>query len=330
MRTTLILTQRDVQRLVDMRVALRVVAESFKAQARGQTVMPPKLYLPLPHQSDFRAMPAYLAHPPACGIKWVNVHPRNRVKGLPTVMATIVLNDPATGYPLAIMDGLAITGLRTGAAAGVATQVLARPDATIVGLVGCGAQALYQLQALQAVRRLAQVRVWGYRRGESQRFCARAQRWITARLMPARTIEACVRGARIVTTITTSRQPLVMRAWVAPGAHLNAVGADAAGKQELDPKILRDARVIVDDREQALHGGELNVPIAKGLISPRIIRGTVGDVLLGRVKGRVSPSELTVFDSTGLAIHDIALAHTAYRLARRLHLGRSLNLFSHV
>ena len=120
--TTLLLTEREIARLIDMRTAIRVTREAFTALARGEAVMPAPVYLPLPHQSDFRAMPAYLRRPNACGIKWVNVHPHNRARGLPTVMAVIVLNDPATGVPLAIMDGLLITKWRTAAAGAVAAH----------------------------------------------------------------------------------------------------------------------------------------------------------------------------------------------------------------
>src|SRR3989338_3360221 len=147
MQDTLILTQRDVARLVDIRTAIRTTREAFKAMARGETVMPPKIYLPLSRGSDFRAMPAYLRHPPACGVKWVNVHPHNRARGLPTVMAVIVLNDPATGE--------------------------ARPESRTVGLIGCGAQADAQVAALAALFRLRRVRVWGAFAGEAPRFCAR-------------------------------------------------------------------------------------------------------------------------------------------------------------
>ena len=326
-RATLILTQSEIERLVEMPAAIGVIAEAFKAQARGEVVMPPKVYLPLPHQSDFRAMPVYLAHPPACGIKWVNVHPGNRANGLPTVMGTVILNDPATGFPRAILDGLSITRLRTGAAAGVAAKALARRDSRLVGLVGCGAQALAQLTALEAVLPIRQVKVWGYRPHEAQQFCAAARRQIAAALMPVASVRACVEAADVIVTITTSRRPLVRCEWVKPGAHVNAIGADAPGKQELDPRILRQARLIVDDRTQALHGGEINVSIARGFLKPSDIRGTLGEVLLGRLRGRTRADEITVFDSTGIAVHDVALADAIVRLSRRRRLGRAVCFF---
>ena len=329
MQETLLLTEGDVKRLVDVRTAIRTTREAFTAMARGETVMPPKVYLRLPRQGDFRAMPAFQPHPPAAGIKWVNVHPHNRARGLPTVMAVIVLNDPATGAPLAVMDGLLITKLRTAASAAVAAQALARPESRTAAIVGCGAQAPFQAAALAAVFRLRRVRAWGAFPGEAARFCARMRRThrqIAFESTPS--IEACVRGADLVVTLTPSRHPIVQRAWLSPGTHVNAVGADAPGKQELDPRILADALVVVDEQEQALHGGELNVPVSRGLFRPRDIHASLGEVLIGRRHGRRSAAELTVFDSTGLAIHDIALGAEVVRRARRRRIGRRIRLWS--
>ena len=326
---TLLLTQREIVQLVDVKTALRVVRSAFIAMARGETVMPPKLYLPLPHESDFRAMPAYVRRPPACGMKWVNVHPQNQRRGLPTVMAIVVINDPNTGVPLAVMDGLFLTKLRTAASAAVAAQALARRTSHTVGLVGCGAQADAQLLALKAVFQLTRVKVWGYLDGEAQRFCRRMRRLIPRVVFePCGTIERCVRDVEILVTLTPSRRPLVKRAWLAEGVHINAIGADAPGKQELDPAILHDAVVVVDERQQAIHGGELNVPIARRQFQPSQIHATLGEVLLGRRPGRRFAREITVFDSTGLAIHDVALGAEVVRRAKRAHIGHPLAFFT--
>ena len=325
MRRTLVLTHQDVARLVDLPMAIRIVRDVFIAYAQGQASMPSKVYLPLPGGNDFRAMPAYVAHPPGCGVKWVNVHPKNPQRGLPSVMATIVLNDPATGVLLVVMDGLLITKLRTAAAAAVAAHALARKDSAVVGFVGCGAQEDAQVLALATLFRLRQVNVWGYRRGEAQRFCAVMQRCVPrVTWSPCRTIDVCVRGADLVVTLTPSRHPLVRREWLAPGVHLNAVGADAPGKQELDPRILQQATVVVDDRAQAVHGGELNVPVARRQFRPSDIHASLGEVLIGRRRGRRLAEEITVFDSTGLAIHDIALGAEVFRRAMRRGLGRRI------
>ena len=325
---TRILTQAQVERLLELPATVAVVRDAFKAQARGEVTMPSKVYLPLPHESDFRAMPAALARPPICGIKWVNVHPANRARGLPTVMALIILNDPATGVPLAVLDGLAITRLRTAAAAAVATEALALRTVRIGALIGCGAQALPQLQAMCLVRRLREVRVWGYADGEAAAFCRRARRHVAARLIPTDTIETAIRGAQVITTITPARDPLIERRWVAPGAHINAIGADAPGKQELDPQILRHAVLVVDEREQAIHGGEINVPISQGLLKPESVTLTLGDVLLRKQPGRTRPDQITVFDSTGLAVHDIALGAEVFRRAHARRVGRTIRFFA--
>jgi alanine dehydrogenase len=324
---TRLLTQSQVERLVDVPTALRVVARAFRAQSLGQVVMPPKVYLPLPRGSDFRAMPAYLRSPNACGMKWVNVHPHNRRVGLPTVMALVVLNDPATGFPLAVMDGVSITKIRTAAAGGVAARALARRNARTAALIGCGGQALWQLRVLQASVPIDAVRVWGSQPGEAAAFIRRAQRHLRVRLAAAATIRDAVTDADVIVTLTPSRTPLVQRAWIAPGAHLNAIGADAPGKQELDPAILRDAVLVVDELAQSMHGGEVNVPLAKGQLRRADIDATLGDILTGKAPGRTDPRQITVFDSTGLAVHDIALGHEVVRRAAARGAGRLVRFF---
>jgi len=325
---TRLLTQRDVARLLDARLAIQTVHKAFVAMARGKTVMPSKIYLPLPGGNDFRAMPAFIRTSSACGVKWVNVHPKNPRRGLPTVMALIVINDPATGVPLAVMDGLLITKLRTAAAGAVAARALARAESRVVGLVGCGAQADAQIVALANVLTLAQVRVWGHFSDEARRFCRRMARQLPrVRFQPVSTVEQCVSLADVVVTVTPSHRPIVKRAWIAPGTHINAIGADAPGKQELDLRILQQALVVVDDREQAVHGGEINVPVSRGQFHPRQIHARLGDVLIGRQRGRRTDQEITVFDSTGLAIHDIALGFAALRKAECLHLGQRIAWF---
>jgi alanine dehydrogenase len=226
------------------------------------------------------------------------------------------------------MDGLLVTKLRTAASAAVAAQVLARPESRTVALIGCGAQADAQLLALAACFRLREVRAWGYVRGEAQHFCRRMRphlRGVAWR--PCPTVETAVRGADLVVTLTLSRRPLVRRRWLSPGTHVNAVGADAPGKQELDPRILREATVVVDDRAQALHAGELNVPLRRGQVSPAVIHATLSEIVAGLRRGRRSPRELTVFDSTGLALHDVALGAEIVRRARRRGIGRRIELF---
>jgi alanine dehydrogenase len=319
---TLILDKKDVEGLVDMQKAVRAMGYVFREHGSGRTRMPAKIYLHLDkYAGDFRAMPAYVERLDRCALKWVNVHVRNKRLGLPTVMAIIILSDPRTGLPLCVMEGTFATSLRTGAAGGVAAKCLARKDSHIIGMVGCGAQARAQLQALTGLFDIKEVKVWGNERGCVGRFIRDMKR-PGVKLVKARNIETCVRDSDIVVTTTPSRKPLVRLEWLKAGAHINAIGADAKGKEELEPAILKKAKVVVDSMEQASHSGEINVPLAKGLLSRKDVYADIGEIVTGRKKGRTGPNELTVFDSTGLAIQDVAVAELIYRAAVKKGVGR--------
>lgn len=314
---TLILTRRDLEPILTMPMALQAVETAFAAHGRGEAIMPPKLYLALErHGGDFRAMPSYMAG--SAGVKWVNMHPDNPAKhGLPSVMAVYVLSDPETAAPLAVMDGTMLTAFRTGAAAGVASKHLAKKNPRTIGLVGCGVQARTLLVAHRAL--FPGLRVLGadLRREAAEQFAQESGG-------EAATVEQAS-GCDIVCTSTPARSPVVRREWVRPGTHVNAMGADAPGKQELDPAILNDAAVFLDDFDQACESGEVNVPLHRGDLRRDQIRGTLGEVVAGRKSGRAG-DEITVFDSTGLALQDLALARVLYDEARRRGAGVDVDL----
>jgi alanine dehydrogenase len=311
----LVLGRSEVEKLLTMREALRAVELSFKFEAEGEVVMPPKLYLDLPrYHGDFRAMPAYVNG--VAGIKWVSVFPNNPNHNLPSVMASIVLSDPSTGRALAFMDGTYITSMRTGAAGGVAVQYLARKNSTVIGMVGAGTQARTQLMAIaEVLSKIEEVRVYDVFKEASEKYVKKMQAELGLNLRAVDAIEEATE-ADIVVTTTPSTKPVVMKKHIRPGTHINAIGADAKGKQELDPSILLNAKVIVDDVEQASHSGEINVPLSQGLIKIDGIYGTLGEVVAGFKKGRESDQEITIFDSTGLAIQDIICAQLVYEKAR--------------
>lgn len=323
----LILSQNDIAQLADGKTAIRAVEEAFREMGLGHAKMPAKVYLNLPEYSgDFRAMPAYLSVAGKCSLKWVSVYPENPRRGLPAVMALIILSDPKTGLPLCVMDGTRITALRTGAAGGVAAKYLARKDSHVVGLVGAGVQARFQLNALQALFRIRKVNVFDTRVASVEVFCKEMKRApFTVRVCSG--IKECVRGCDIVVTTTPSRQPLVKFEWLKPGVHVNAIGADNRGKEELDPRILSKAKVVVDSWEQASHSGEINVPVAKGLFRRQDVYAELGTIVARKKRGRTSPNEITVFDSTGLAIQDLALASLIYRRALYRNAGIQCRLF---
>lgn len=306
--STLILGSKEVAGLLDMREVITVVEQAFRDYASGEAQMPPKVYLQVA-KGDFRAMPAAL--PNAAGVKWVNVHPDNQSKGLPTVLGIIICSDPETAYPLAIMDATGITAYRTAATSAIASRSLARPDSRTLGLIGAGRQARLHLRSHSLVFHLEKIRVHDIRPEAAQLFIEE---------FPEYTVETCTAEqtaqSDIVCTLTPSREPVLKAEWIRPGTHINAVGADAPGKHELAPEILQSARVVVDDITQAYHAGEMNVPVRKGLFGKDRIWATLGEILTGAKAGRTDAAEITVFDSTGLAIEDLATAWLIYQKAK--------------
>lgn len=291
---------------IDLTAVNDAVAAAFAAHGRGEVQMPPKIYLTFP-QGDLRTMPAFIPPLDLAGVKIVNVHPGNRTVGLPTVMALLVLIDPATGYPRALLNATRLTDLRTGAAGAVAAHHLARQDAVVVGMVGAGRQAGTQLNALACLRPIQEVKIWS-RSSEHAATFAAAYPQFRARSLPLSEVCDC----DILVTTTPSTTPIIRKEWIQPGTHINAIGADAPGKEELDPALLNVAAVYVDDLAQAVHSGEVNMPISRRTFSVEEIIGTIGEVVLGK-KGRTDDREITVFDSTGLAIQDLAIAAVALR-----------------
>ncbi|MDT8358427.1 MAG: ornithine cyclodeaminase family protein [Methanomicrobiaceae archaeon] len=292
---------------------IEALEKAFTDHCEGKVQMPPKVYITF-KKGDFRTMPAYIPSLNIAGVKVVNVHPGNREVGLPTVMAVTLILDVDTGKPTAILNATRLTDIRTGAAGAIATKYLAREGEISLGLVGSGRQAETQLEAIATVRTIREVRVWSRTRENAEEFAARYPQY-GARA--ASLEEAC--DCDVICSTTPSREPLVKREWIRAGTHINAIGADAPGKEELDPAILKRARVFVDDIEQATHSGEINVPLKKGLFDRSRIAGTIGDVVCEHV-GRQSPDEITVFDSTGLAIQDLAIAAIAMKYSEGMDL----------
>jgi len=316
---TRILTRADVAGLCTMEMALDAVEAAFAAHGRGETRMPVKVYLPLPeHAGDFRAMPSYMAG--AAGVKWVNSHPQNPKRhGLPSVMGVYILSDPETAAPLAVMDATLLTAFRTGAAAGVATKHLYPGAPRTIGFVGCGVQARYLHAAHRVLGAGFESRCADLLPEAAARFAAE----IGGRAVSIDEASAC----DVVCTSTPSRAPVVRRSAVKEGAHLNAMGADAPGKQELETALVTSARVFVDDLEQATESGEVNVPLHEGVLTRARLAGTLGDVVAGRTPARPDgAATLTIFDSTGLAVQDLALARVLYAAALCEGVGREVEL----
>jgi alanine dehydrogenase len=328
---TLILTDEEVKNLLSMPEVIEATESAFKQKGLGHVQMPAKIYIYYKkYNGDLRAMPSFLENLDTSAVKIVNVHPDNRTKAnLPTVMAIIVLIDPATGAPIAIMGGTTITDMRTGAAGSVAAKYLARRDSKNIGLVGAGAQAKTQLMALLEVyKELEEVRVWSQTEETKKHFVTEIQQsyGYFLQVTSAASVKKAVADSDIVVTTTPSRKPLVTNDMVAAGTHINCIGADAVGKEELDPNILKRAKIVVDDWEQASHSGEINVPLSRGIITKDNIWAEIGEIVACLKPGRQSEAEITVFTSTGLAVQDAVTAKIAYSKAVASNVGRLIKI----
>jgi alanine dehydrogenase len=299
-----VLNGAAVMAAVDPSAAIDRVREAFARHAEGEWAMPAKVYLDAPPSGDFRAMPA-LGDGFAM-LKWVTSFPGNPGRGLPVVTGALLLSDAETGELAAIVDCAAVTSLRTGAAAALSAQVLAAPDAGTVGVIGCGVNGGWAARCLAAA---------GYGPGvcadsrpESARALAAALRW-----RPGRRSEAAAQD--VVVTVTPGTDAVVLDSDVRPGQHLAALGADAKGKGEVERAALERCRLFCDEWAQAAAGGELSGAVMAGAVDREAVT-QLGDVIVGRAAGRKAADEVTLFDSTGLAIQDLGIAIAVYEAWR--------------
>lgn len=306
MRQTVYIREEQVKELLPLHEAVDAVEAAFRDKAEGQAIMPPKLIVPLPG-GDFRAMPAYLPKQKAAGVKVVNSHPNNREKGLPTVMAVLVMVEPETGFPLAVIEATYLTALRTAAAGALATKTLARPSSRKLAVLGAGTQGRFQVLSHKlALPKLEQIFVWSLDENLAWQVKRDLEPQVEVEIKVCPDPQSAVREADVIVTTTPSRKPIVQNDWVSEGVHFTCIGADAPGKQELDPAILKRARIFLDDMAQGMESGEVNVPLKAKVLTPDEIIGELGEVIAGRKEGRRTDNEITVFSSTGLAIQDIA------------------------
>lgn len=326
----LLLSEQEVTQLLQIDEVMEAVKNAFMEKALGYTQMPPKVYLNFAkYNGDVRAMPAYLERLDVASVKIVNSHPDNPRKfGVPTVSATVFLLDPRNGSVLSIMGGNSITAMRTAAAGGIAMKYLANKGSKIASFIGAGVQARAQLLALLLVfPNLEEIRVCDISPKAAEAFASEVKNKASrCRVAVIKGEEEAVRNADIVITTTPSKKPLVFDAWVSEGTHLNCIGADAPLKEEIDPAILKRAKIVVDDWEQAAHSGEINVPISQGILSKKNVWAELGEIVAGTKPARTSKEEITVFDSTGLAIQDAATVDLVYRKAISRKAGCFINI----
>lgn len=324
----LVVNQDEVPRLLPMAECMDAMADVLRVLAEGGALLPLRTVLRLPGgQGAFAVMPAYLATPPAIGLKAITVFPANEGTEYDSHQGAVLLFDPDHGRLLAIMDASSITAIRTAAVSGVATRALAREDAGDLALLGTGVQALTHLEAMLLARRIRRIRAWSRREESLARFVARAAERFGVAVEPAVSAQDAVAGADLICTVTASRDPVLEGAWIAPGAHVNAVGSSVPTSRELDTEAVRRAALFVDRRESALNeAGDFLVPKSEGAIGDGHIRAELGEVLLGRHGGRRSAEEVTVFKSLGLAVEDVASAHHIHEAAQRTGAGTWVEL----
>lgn len=318
----LVLSEADVVQLLPVGEAVDLVRAAYVAYSRGEVVCPQRLPLPLlPPGAVLLSMPAFDGRDYA-GVKLVAVQPENAARGLPVVRGTYLLFDAGTGEPLCLMGATRLTAIRTGAAGGVAADLLARPDASTLALIGTGAQAETQLLAAIAVRPLHDVWVYSRDPHHVEEFIAALAPQVRVHLHAASSSREAVSRAAIVVTATNSRYPVFDDDDLQPGTHVTAVGAFTTQMQEIPDRTVARAAVFVDAEDAAWHeAGELAGPLARGQIRRDHARGEIGAVADGRIPGRESDDQITVFKSVGLAAQDLMCAAAVFRRAHEAGVG---------
>lgn len=327
MTSVLILSHDEVRAALPPGECAEAMAAVLAAQARGEAHMPLRSVISFPGATGFMGlMPAWRGgHDPVFALKSLCVMPGNPARGLDAHQGTVTLFNGSIGAPVAILDASAVTSVRTAAVSAVATGVLAREDARVLAILGAGVQGRSHLEALEGVRAFDEVRVFAPTAEHARAVAAAAG---DGRATVAGSAEEAVRGADVVVTATTSREPVLRRAWLGEGAHINAVGASMPSARELDVETVAAAALFCDSRESLRNeAGEFLLAIEQGAIAgEEHVRASLGEVLAGVAPGRLDAGELTVFRSLGLAVEDLAAAEHAVAAARRLGLGTEVEL----
>jgi ornithine cyclodeaminase/alanine dehydrogenase-like protein (mu-crystallin family) len=313
----LVLSEADVERLLPMEECIEVMAEALASLARGELYQPLRSVVRPPEGAGLIGlMPAHRAAPPAAfGLKAINIIPDNPTRGLDAHQGAVLLSNGETGELIAVLNASPITAIRTAAVSAVATRALAREDARELAILGAGVQGRSHLPAMAAVRSFERARIWSRTRENAERLAADADAPFPVEV--AESAEVAVRDADVIVTATSSPSPVLQRAWLAEGAHVNAVGSSIPTTRELDSETVAAASLFVDRRESTENeSGDYLIALREGAIGPGHIRAELGDVLVGAAPGRTSKSEVTLFKSLGIAVEDLAAAQYVVARAR--------------
>jgi ornithine cyclodeaminase len=330
----IVLDAEAVRDLLPMPESIALMRQALRIFSAGRLIQPQRGMLRAAAGDTLAVMPAYVdasgdAPLAGFGIKLIAIKPGNPARGLDAHLGLVLVFDDETGMPRALMDGGAVTAVRTAAVSAVATDLLANPGATTLAIIGAGVQARTHLEAMAQVRDLRVAWVWSRTPGRA----AALAKWAANRSLPfpvevAPTVAEATRDAGIICTVTASAQPLLTAADVRPGAHINAVGSSFPDRRELASDLVTRCSIFVDSRESAIReGGDICIPVAEGSLVPEAIRAEIGEVLLGRSAGRRTPQEITLFKSLGLAVEDVLAGFAVDRRARELGLGTAVEIF---
>jgi len=308
--------------------AIEAVKTAYKAFAEGRVQQPPIQHLHTEkYNGEVDIKSGFVEDFELIGTKIASGYYDNHKLGLPPGIGIIVLLDLKTSMPLAVIDGTYITAVRTGAAGAVAASVLARKDSKNVGMIGSGTQGRMQVLGLMELYPLESVKVWDIDENGRKTYAEEMREQLGIDVEAVNDVKSAVTEADIVVTATPSRKALVMSEWINEGMHINAIGADGPGKQELDPNIVKRAtKVVVDSLEQCRHVGEIQHALSQGLIKESDVHAEIGDILLGKKSGRESIDEITLFDTTGMSAQDLAASHIVYTIAKQKNLGQQVKL----
>lgn len=320
----LILTRSDIEPLIGLKEAIPVVEKAFQDFALGKASIFPVIREKIdPFGGFFGVKAGYLASQGYLGYKGGGFWKANPEKGIAGHQSVILLYDPGTGIPLSAMDGNYLTIIRTGAVGAIAAKYLARSNSKKVGIIGTGTQGRIQLSGLLEVLQVNEVRTFDLNQEANQKF---ADQWKCFRfqIIPCNTAKEAIHGVDVIVTTTPSFHPIIKDEWVLPGIHINAIGSDTKGKQEIEEKVLGRAKVVVDSLNQAKELGECQHAFRNGIIQS--IHGELGEIIAQMKPGRETDSEITLFDATGIALQDLAVAAYSYEAAVARGVGIYLNL----
>lgn len=326
----LILTQKDIKKIFSMKDAIAASKDALCLYSDGKAVVPLRVNIDIQKQQGRSLfMPAYIDELNALGIKIVSVFPKNSALGKSSVPAQMILMDGTTGEVCALIDGTYLTQLRTGALQGAATDILARKNAKTAVLFGTGGQARTQIEAMLSVRSLEEISVFGVDLAKAQRFVAEMQKEFTnTRLIAGEDVTTVVKHADIITTITSSKKPVFDGTLLKQGAHVNGIGSYMSDMQELPDSLIQKAdKIIFDTSEGVLEeAGDILIPMKAGLVSQQDFDGELGEIISGRIKGRETDQEITVFKAVGSAVFDVLTALRIYQKALEENVGQRIEM----